>query len=190
MSYEVSADLDIEVESSTATDSYFGYFVDGLNSLGSLLILLIMLLMCADILARNLLNMPIHGVAELVATSVVTIVFLQLASTLRHGRMSRADIFIDHFAERRQFSGNVLLAIFNAAGVAICAVIFYATLPVFIKAWADNEYLGVEGVFTAPTWPVRVIVLIGTATTAVQYLLVFKKNVREALAVCAQKGAV
>lgn len=189
MSYEVSTDLETEAAPNSTRDSLFGYFVDGLNSTGSMLILVVMLLMCADILARNIFNSPIHGVAELVAISIVTIVFLQLASTLRHDRMSRADIFIDHFAARRKLSGNLLLALFNLAGTVMCSVVFYATLPVFLKAWSDNEYLGVEGVFTAPTWPVRFIVLIGAATAAIQYLLILVGNLRSALEHDSVKGA-
>lgn len=178
MSYENQVDLESEVAQSEASMTPFGMFVDGLNSLGSVLILIVMLLMCADVLARNLFNSPIHGVAELVAMSIITIVFLQLASTLRHGRMSRADIFIDEYAARRPRNGNALLVVFNSAGAAMCSVVIWATLPVFQRAWEDNEYIGVEGIFTAPTWPVRLIVLIGSSAAAIQYVLLVVKHLK------------
>lgn len=178
MSYENQVDLESDVAQSGEPVTPFGMLVDGLNSVGSVLILMVMLLMCTDVLARNLFNSPIHGVAELVAISIVTIVFLQLASTLRHGRMSRADIFIDEYAARRPRNGNALLAVFNAAGAAMCTVVIWATLPVFQRAWEDNEYIGVEGVFTAPTWPVRLIVIIGTSAAAIQYVLLIVKHLK------------
>ena len=82
-----------------------------------------MVLMCADVLLRNLLNHPIDGVAELVATSIIIIVFLQLPATLRHGRMSRADLFIDPFLQRRPAAGRVLRALFSLVGIFACGVI-------------------------------------------------------------------
>jgi TRAP-type mannitol/chloroaromatic compound transport system permease small subunit len=165
-------DLDKDVARlSGGGDSPFGYLVDGLNGAGSLLIFAVMFMMCADVLARDLLNRPIAGVAEMVAVSIVAIVFLQLASTLRHGRMSRADIFIDAFIARHPGPGHTLNAVFNVIGAAMCTVVFYATQPKLVKAWANSEFFGVQGVFTMPTWPLMAIVLVGTAITAIQYLL-------------------
>jgi len=170
MSYESNTDLDSEPQTRQRA-SWFGVLVDGLNGLGSLVILAVMLLMCADVLSRDLFNRPIDGVAELVAISIVAIVFLQLASTLRHGRMSRADIFIDGFVARRPKPGHFLQMLFNLAGSAMLAAVFYATWPTFVRAWTDSEFIGVEGVFTAPVWPIKLIVLVGAGLTAIQYLI-------------------
>lgn len=170
MSYESNTDLEAAGER-RGRDSAFGYLVDGMNGLGSVLIFAVMALMVADVLMRDLFNAPIDGVAEMVAISIIAIVFLQLASTLRHGRMSRADLFIDGFALRHPRAGNVVQALFSLAGVFVCGVVFYATWPRFAKAWADNEFYGVQGVFTMPVWPLQLIVLAGCAVTAIQYLL-------------------
>ncbi|MFO1352190.1 MAG: TRAP transporter small permease subunit [Gammaproteobacteria bacterium] len=112
--------------------------------------------------------------------SIVAIVFLQLPSTLRHGRMARADIFIDGFVERRPRAGHGLQALFHGLGAILCGVIIHATWPVFAKAWGNEEFIGVEGVFTAPTWPLRLIVLIGAAFTALQYLALAAQHLGEA----------
>jgi TRAP-type mannitol/chloroaromatic compound transport system permease small subunit len=138
--------------------------------------------MVADVLMRDFFNAPIDGVAEMVAISIIAIVFLQLGSTLRHGRMSRADLFIDGFTLRRPRLGNLLHVLFSLAGAFVCAVIFYATWPTFIKAWVDSEFYGVQGVFTMPTWPVKLIVLVGCAVTAIQYLLHALAHGRRAVA--------
>jgi len=180
MSFEKNTDLTADTPPA-GRPSPLGYVIDGLNGVGSILIFCVMLLMCSDVLARDLFNKPIAGVAELVALSIVCIVFLQLASTLRHDRMSRADIFIDPFMRRRPKPGNLLMAIFNGFGCFIMIVIFNATLPVFLKAWEDSEFVGVEGLFTAPIWPVRLVVLVGSALTALQYGLLSLGNLGVAL---------
>jgi len=177
MSYEAKTD-----HATPPVHSPFGMLVDGLNGLGSVLIFLVMILICSDVLARDLFNSPIHGVAEMVSLSIIAIVFLQLGSTLRHGRMSRAELFIDGFRERNPRAGGLLQCIFNVAGVVVCCVILWATWPKFSAAWTNNEFIGVQGQFTAPTWPVRLIVLIGGTVTAIQYLLLVWQDLRAAFA--------
>lgn len=160
--------------------SVFGRLIDALNAVGSLVIAAVMLLMCADVALRNLANHPIDGVAELVATSVIVIVFLQLPATLRHGRMSRADLFIDPFVARHPRAGRGLRGLFSLAGAFACAVIAYATWPLLAKAWRDSEFLGVESVFTFPTWPMRAVVVLGATLAMLQYALLALQDWREA----------
>lgn len=179
MSYERDADLRADAPAGPPPGA-FGRLVDGLNGAGSALIFAVMLLVVADVLARDLLNAPIDGVAELVAMSIVAIVFLQLASTLRHGRMSRADLFIDGFRARRPRAAAGLQALFDAAGVLVCAVIGWASWPLLVKAWQGAEYVGIQGVFTAPTWPVKAIVVLGCVVTGLQYGVHCVANLRAA----------
>jgi TRAP-type C4-dicarboxylate transport system permease small subunit len=181
VSYEANTDLEA-APAARAPESAFGRLVDGLNAAGSVLIGAVMLLMCMDVLLRNLVNRPIDGVAELVATSIVMIVFLQLPATLRHGRMSRADLFIDPFVARRPRAGKRLRALFSAAGIFACGVIAYASWPPFTRAWTDDEFLGVEGMFTFPIWPMRGIVILGAALAALQYVLLVIQDVQESRA--------
>lgn len=162
-------------------DSPFGLFVDGLNGLGSAIIIAIMALVCADVAARGLFNHPIDGVAELVALAIIAIVFLQLASTLRHGRMTKADLFIAGFRARRPLPGGILEALFDLAGTTVCVIIIWASWPKFVASWVGNEFIGIQGQFTAPTWPVRAIVILGAGLAAVQYGLHMIQNLRLAL---------
>lgn len=179
MSYETATNLDT-VPASAAPTSPFGRVVDGLNAAGSAVIGLVMLLMCADVLLRNLANRPIDGVAELVATSIIVIVFLQLPATLRHGRMSSADLFIEPFIARRPRAGKRLRAVFSLAGVFACSVIAYATWPMLDQAWKGDEFLGIEGIFTFPIWPMRVVVILGATLATVQYALLAAQDWSEA----------
>lgn len=152
-------------------NSLFGYMVDGLNAAGTLLIFAIMAMIVTDVLSRNLFNKPIAGVAELVAASIVIIVFLQLASTLRHGRMAQADIFIHGFTQRHPRLGHGLQALFYLAGTWVMYIIYQGTLPVLVRAWERNQFIGVEGVFTFPIWPIRVVVVTCAVITLVQYAI-------------------
>ncbi|TDV97862.1 TRAP-type mannitol/chloroaromatic compound transport system permease small subunit [Halomonas alkaliantarctica] len=152
-------------------NSLFGYLVDGLNAIGSLLIFIIMAMIVIDVLSRNLFNQPIAGVAELVAASIVMIVFLQLPGTLRHNRMAQADIFIVGFADKHPRLGNLLMCMFFLAGAYMLYIVYTGTLPTFIRAWERQQFMGVEGVFTFPVWPIRFIVISCAAITVVQYLL-------------------
>ena len=49
----------------------------------------------------------------------------------------------------------------------------------FTKAWRIDEYVGAQGDFMAPVWPVKLIILIGCAAGAIQFMLMatdsFKK---------------
>ncbi len=177
MSFEIDTSLD-EAPHADAQDSPFGHFVDGLNGLGSVVIAAVMLLMCADVLLRNALNQPIDGVAEMVAASIIVIVFVQLPSTLRHGRMSRADLFLDPLLLSHPRAALRLRAFLSLFGILACAVIAYATWPVAMRAWTNSEFLGVEGVFTFPTWPMRFVVVLGASLAALQYALLVWQDLR------------
>ena len=180
MSYEQASDFDgAPPPVASAPPSAFGRLVDGLNAVGSVLIAAVMVLMCADVLMRNAANRPIDGVAEMVAMSIVVIVFLQLPATLRHGRMSRADLFIDPLLQRRPVAGRRLRAFYSACGVFACGLIASASWPPLARAFRNDEFVGIEGMFTFPIWPMRAVVVLGAALAAVQYLLLVVQDLRD-----------
>jgi TRAP-type C4-dicarboxylate transport system permease small subunit len=156
----------------------FGRLVDSLNALGSLLVFAMMLLILADIARRTLVSQPVYGVSEMIAMSVIILVFVQLASTLRHGRMARAEIFIDPFRRKSPRLGGLLQATFDLAGAFVCGVIAWFTFPLLIDAYQSAEYLGTVGLFTAPVWPMRLAIFIGATLTGLQYLLNAAANLR------------
>ena len=166
----------------------FGRLVDGFNAVGGVLIGLVMLLTVADVAARNMIGKPIEGVADLVGASVIMIVFSQLASTLRHNRMSRADLFIDPLLLRRPAVGHALRAAFGLVGVFVCGVLVYATWPKLLDSWTSDEFMGVEGIFTAPLWPMRACIVAGALLTLLQYLVFVVDDVRVAARGAAARG--
>jgi TRAP-type C4-dicarboxylate transport system permease small subunit len=142
-----------------------------MNAAGTLWILALMVLINADVFGRALFNSPIAGVPEIVSLSIVGIVFLQITHTLRSGRFIRSDVLIARLAARFPRVGEAVEALHHVIGAALVAVIFVFTLRKLSRAWEIDEYIGTEGDFTAPVWPIFLIILIGCAGSFIQFLL-------------------
>lgn len=149
----------------------FSRFVSGLNALGTLWIILLMVLINADIFGRTALDAPIAGVPELVAFSIVGIVFLQLAHTLRTGSMTRSDVFLNVLERRAPRVRSLFLAFFHLTGTVLLAIVAWKFLPSLIDAYQRpaRHFMGNPGFFTIVQWPLFGLMLIGIVTTAVQF---------------------
>ncbi len=141
-----------------------------MNVCGTALILALMLLIGADVAGRNLFGRPIPGVPEMVALSIVAIVFLQVPQTLRRGRMPASDAVPGLLARHRPRLGNALADLWDLVGIAVVAVIAQATWPLFLRAWMSGTFVGAVGDFTAPVWPVKVTILLGAVMTGLQFV--------------------
>jgi TRAP-type mannitol/chloroaromatic compound transport system permease small subunit len=153
-----------------------------MNALGTLWIVALMLLINSDVLGRNLLGAPVRGVTELVSLSIVGIVFLQLADTLHSGRFTRADVLLDRLKRSRPVAAARLQALFHGVGACLMAVILWAAWAPLVESVRIREYVGAIGDFTAPVWPVRLIMLIGLATTLLTFALLAMADLRRARA--------
>ena len=142
-----------------------------MNGIGTVWIFALVFLVCADVLGRALFNHPLAGVPELVALSIVGIVYLELANTLRVRRFIRSDVIIGRLLENRPRLGHALQAVHHLVGAMIAAIVLWFTAPRFLGAWESDEYIGTLGDFTAPVWPVKLIIVVGTAALSVQFLL-------------------
>ena len=148
----------------------FGGWVFSLNSIGTAWIFLIMLLINADVLLRFLFKKPIDGVTEIVSISIVGIVFLQLGDAIRAGRLTRSDGFFNKIVETRPKVGAVMDIFFNVCGVVFFSVILVGAIPFFIDSWVGGYFIGTEGIFTFPKWPVRLILVISCFTIILVFL--------------------
>ncbi len=149
----------------------FEFLLSALNSIGTLWIFALMVVISVDVIGRTAFNSPLPGVLELVRLSIVGIVFIQLGHTLRAGRITRADNLIHALQRKLPRLGFGMQALFELAGTGVFVVLFRASLPLFLRSWASGEYAGIEGYITYPIWPVRLIILIGSACAGVQFLL-------------------
>jgi TRAP-type C4-dicarboxylate transport system permease small subunit len=156
----------------------FGGLVGGMNALGSAWILVLMLLINADAFGRTLFNSPIIGVIEVIQISIVGIVFMQLADSLRTGVLTRSDGLFNQLNRRRPAAGRCLSVVTHLLGAAFMGLILYGSWPSMIEAWVEDHYIGVPGMFTAPMWPVKGIIVLASAVTMIQFLLIAAQPVR------------
>ncbi|MBY6141255.1 TRAP transporter large permease subunit [Leisingera daeponensis] len=143
-------------------------FVSGAASIW---IFCLMLLICGDIFGRTVLNTPLQGVSEIVANSIVAIVFLQAAHALMSGRMTRTDILIGWLEAERPFAASLIRIVFHLAGIFVFAVIATGTWPKLADAWIENEFFGAQGVFTAPVWPIKACLFAGSLLTCLAFAI-------------------
>ncbi|WP_372840779.1 TRAP transporter small permease subunit [Phaeovulum sp.] len=133
------------------------------SALGTLCILGIMGLIAADVIGRFGLGQPIAGVPEIVAMSILAIVFLQIANTLSHDKLTRSDALLTLVRRYRPRLADALDAVLHGAGAFLIGVLITAFLPLFQRSYGRREMVGAVGQFLAPIWPVHLIVLIGSA---------------------------
>lgn len=151
----------------------FGLLIGVMNAVGTVWILALMLLINADIFGRGAFNAPIAGVPELVSFSIVGIVFLQLAHTLRAGSMTRSDVLLAVLEVRAPTARRVLLVLFHLVGGCLMSTITWKFWPSLSRAWHDpaRNFMGNPGFFTVPQWPLYAVMLLGIAATAAQFLI-------------------
>lgn len=122
----------------------------------------------ADIVARGAFNNPLNGVREIVANSIVMIVFLQAGYAIRSRSMLAADFLVLNFPP---LIGRIVLAFGYLLGVAFFALIIWGGWDLAIASWVGDEFEG-EGALHVPAWPTRFIILIGSALAVLNYLVV------------------
>ena len=140
-----------------------------LNCVGTLIIFGLMAMINWDVWQREIFNAPIHGVSEMIELLIVAIVFLQLGDATRSGRLTRSDGLFNFVLARRPGIGRCMGAVFDLLGAVFMGLIVYGTWPIFIEAYEKDLYTGNIGMFTAPTWPVKLIIVIGSVVVLAQF---------------------
>ena len=121
----------------------------------------------ADIIGRGAFNDPVQGVREIVANSIVIIVFLQAGYAIRSRSMLSADFVISRFppAARRW-----ALAFGYLLGALFFGMIIWGGWQFAVDSWVGDEFEG-EGALRVPAWPTRFMILAGSALAVVNYLV-------------------
>ena len=52
-------------------------------------------------------------------------------------------------------------AIFDFTGVLFFAIVLLGAVPELIDAWVNDYFVGEEGLFTAPEWPIKLVIVLG-----------------------------
>ncbi len=149
------------------------------NVLGGLWTFLIMLLISADVLARAAFNHPIAGVPEIVAFSIVCIVFLQLGRTVELGRVMRADTFQASFEKVSPRLNLAISTLSELGGAALVGIIIYGVWPRMMNDYEAGYFIGTPGIFTFPSWPLSAVVVAGAALAGLHFVLRAGKALRQ-----------
>jgi len=137
-----------------------------------------MALINIDVFSRLLFNRPISGVPLIIEMSIIVIVFLQLAAALRRGRMTRSDVVIGRLLDNRPATGHLLQGVYHLAGFVLMILLIQYSLPLFSKAWRRGTYAGLEGDFTLPIWPIKLLIVVGAAVIMVQFLRLVRRDIQ------------
>jgi TRAP-type mannitol/chloroaromatic compound transport system permease small subunit len=149
----------------------FGGLVGGMNALGSCWIVVLMILINAEAIGRSAFNQPIIGVIEMIEISIVGIVFMQLADSLRRGVLTRSDGLYNQVMNRSPRAGHVMGMITSLLGAFFMGLVLRGSIPYLTDSWKQDWYIGVEGMFTAPVWPVALIIVIAVCVTMLQFFV-------------------
>ena len=122
-------------------------------------------LVLGNIIGRFAFDAPIYGTAEMVAASIVIIVFLQVGYAIRSRSMLKADFLVIKLPKVVQ---RVLLALGYLLGAAFFLMIITGGWEESILSYVEGEYEG-EGALRVPSWPARWTVLMGSAIALINY---------------------
>tara|TARA_A100001037_G_scaffold305707_1_gene346927 strand:- start:4353 stop:4940 length:588 start_codon:yes stop_codon:yes gene_type:complete len=148
------------------------------NAVASGWIFILMLLVTLDIVLRFVFNSPLSGVTEIVEISIVTILYLQLAHTLKVGRVTRSDALYGRILIKWPAMGNIMGILFHLAGVGLMLAIVIGGWPKWLQAFHGGHFVGNTGVFTFPEWPQRLALVVGCTMMGVQFFLSVVDNLR------------
>jgi len=140
-----------------------------MNVLGTLGIFAIMVLIVVDVSLRSIFSQPLIGVPEIVRTGIVSIVFLQAAHTLAVGRFTSSDMFLLAIERRSLFAANILRSVYMLTGAGLFAFVAIGALDQVNYAYEGEDFIGSQGLFTIPTWPMHAVILIGSLMLALQF---------------------
>ena len=138
--------------------------VGGLGTLG------LMGLIVADVVGRGAFSAPVPATAEIVAASIVGIVFLQLPEATASGRMIRSDMMLGRLAARSARAAAALDAAHHAVGAVVMGIVLRYVGPEIAEAIRDRETVGLYGILVLPRWPFLVCVLAGAVLTFAQFV--------------------
>lgn len=152
----------------------FHWCLSALNLAGAVWVVLIMFLITADVVGRALFNAPLAGVPEIVKISVVGLVWCMMAHTLKIDAHLRSTILLDRMPPGARRAVEILACVL---GALMFGLIVYSGWDQMIEAWRIGEFEGEDPV-RVPTYPVRSLVVLGAALTALQFVVMLVEHVR------------
>lgn len=141
------------------------------NAIGTLVVLALVAVVNYDVVARGVFNVPFMGAVEVVQFSMVLIVFLQLPDVIRVNRLTRSDGFLVFASKRWPVFTRVLGQCINLVAAVFMLLVAIAIWPEFVEMLETKDFFGVPGVFTAPWWPIKLVIFVSAALCSLMFLL-------------------
>ncbi|MCF8478228.1 MAG: TRAP transporter small permease [Pseudolabrys sp.] len=145
----------------------FGSLLAGLNTLASVWTMFLIALISSDVIGRAVFNLPIPGVPEIVRFSIVGMVWLWMAYTLRAGKHLRTTLVLGILPPRGKAA---VLALNSLVGMCLFAMILWLGWIEMAKSYAIGAFEG-EHPVRIPVWPIWAILVGGAALTTIQFAL-------------------
>ncbi len=146
-----------------------------LNVISAIWLACIATLILADVVGREMFGSPIYGTNEIVANSVLSILFLHLPLSILHRNSLRTTIVYGSASPRGR-------SIINASSYFLALLLFaaigYGSWPNMIEAWSILEQEG-SGVVTIPVYPIRTLVVVVSWICVVVCLLLIYQSLME-----------
>jgi TRAP-type mannitol/chloroaromatic compound transport system permease small subunit len=140
------------------------------NAAGTLVVLGLVLIVNFDVVARGVFNAPFRGAVEVVQFSMVLIVFLQLPDVVRVNRLTRSDGLLAVLADKNPRLAAFMAQIIDLVSAIFMGLIVLTVWPDFIENWESGDYFGTPGIFTAPWWPVKLVILLSAGLCCLLWL--------------------
>lgn len=135
-------------------------------AVGASLIGLLGLTIVADVVGRQF-GVPVTGIVELAAQTVVISAFLTIPFVMRRGGHIRATIIVSRTPVKVR---KTLEVIAYSIGAVIFVLLAYSAWGAFVEDFVNASYEG-EGALRIPTWPTRLTIFIASILMIVESVL-------------------
>ena len=143
----------------------------GANAVGTLVVLALVAVVNFDAAARGFFNNPFLGAVEVVQFSMVLIVFLQLPDVVRVDRLTRSDGLLTIIGNSRPKLASAIRHTIDLISAIFMVLVALAIWPEFLEMWQSRDYFGVPGIFTAPWWPIKLVIFVSAGLCTLIFLL-------------------
>lgn len=143
-----------------------------LNALAAFWAFALAFIILADVVGR-LVGLPIQGTVEIIANSIVAIVFLQFPLAIERGSFLRATLIYDQAPERIR----ILIDLVSfALGASLFIAMAWGGWDDMITGFRIGEFEG-EGALRVPVYPARAIIFAMSVASALCYLNLMRARV-------------
>ena len=134
---------------------------------------LLAIVITVDVTGRGLFERPLTGAVEIVANSIVVMVFLQAGESVRSRSMLRADFLVASLGPRTSAALELICCL---AGAVLFALIAYGSIEPMLRAIDRGEFEGIA--LRIATWPIYATIIFGSTLTTINYLALAVELVR------------